>query len=282
MIELGKINKFKVIRKSDLGYMLIKDSQEILMHYKEASKELNIDEEIDAYVYTDKENRLTATMHQPNLLIDKPNFVKVVNVIPDFGVFIDNNTIKDLLVSKDYLPYDFNLWPIVGDTLFCGLKIKKNYLVAKPLGRFDIKFLKSEAKYADGEYVDAFVTRIAEKGLGLVTVDSIYVFVPNTQLRKEYRLGEQVQVKITKMLDNEAYGTLNENKEILMNDDKKVILDYLKEHKVMYLTAKSSSEEVEKIFNMSRKAFKRAYGALYKEQLIEFDETKTRLKKESN
>ncbi len=86
-------------------------------------------------------------------------------------------------------------------------------------------------------------------------------------------------VTITKMLSKEAYGTLNEHKEILMDEDKATILEYLKAHKgVLPLTAKSSSEEVEKIFNMSRKAFKRAYGALYKEQRIDFDDTKTFLK----
>ena len=42
-------------------------------------------------------------------------------------------------------------------------------------------------------------------------------------------------------------------------------------------TEESSSEEVEKVFNMSRKAFKRALGGLYKDQIVEFDETKTYL-----
>lgn len=114
----------------------------------------------------------------------------------------------------------------------------------------------------------------------LITKDLVYVFVPNTQYRKKYRLGEAVLVVITKMLDNEAYGTLNEHKEVLMEDDKVIILNYLKVHQgSMMLTAKSSSEEIEKVFNMSRKAFKRAYGALYKEHLIDFDDKKTFLVK---
>jgi predicted RNA-binding protein (virulence factor B family) len=43
----------------------------------------------------------------------------------------------------------------------------------------------------------------------------------------------------------------------------------------MPLTAKSSSEDVFKYLKMSRKAFKRAYGGLYKDQIIEFDDNKT-------
>lgn len=280
MIEIGKYNILKVLRKSDLGYMLSDGKEDILMHFKESSKELNNNEEVSVYVYTDKENRKTATMNTPNLQIEKPAFVKVVNVIDELGVFVDNNTPKDLLISKDYLPYDKELWPQIDDLVFCGLKVKKDYLVAKPVNRYDVTALKSSTKYLEQENVEAYVLRIAEKGIGLITKDLIYVFVPNTQLRKKYRLGEAVNVIITKMLDNEAYGTLNEHKEKLMDQDRELILEYLKNHHgVMKLTAKSSSEEVEKIFNMSRKAFKRAYGGLYKDQLIEFDDTKTYLKK---
>ena len=46
----------------------------------------------------------------------------------------------------------------------------------------------------------------------------------------------------------------------------------------MPLDAKSSSEDVEKILNISRKAFKRALGGLYKDELIYFKDSKTYLK----
>lgn len=279
MIEIGKRNSLRMVRKSDLGFMLTDGKEEILMHYKESTKELEVGEQVSVYVYTDKENRKTATMQDPKLFLDEPNFVTVVNNI-ETGIFIDNGTPKDLLVSKDFLPYCQEQWPIVGDTLFCGLKLKKNYLVAKPLGRYDILACHSSKVYEENAKVIAYVQRILEKGIGLITEDRIYVFVPNTQLRRQYRLGEKVEVTITKMLAGEAYGTLNEHKEILMDEDKNTILKYLEAHNgIMNLTAKSSSEEVEKIFNMSRKAFKRAYGALYKEQRIDFDDTKTFLRK---
>ena len=278
MIEIGKINNLKVLRKSDLGYMLTSNDEEVLMHFKQASKELNNGEEVSVYIYTDKENRKTATMQEPVLLIDKPNFASVVQVIPGIGVFVNNNTPKDLFVSKDYLPYDSNLWPLVDDLIFVEAKVKKNALVAKPVNRFDVIALSNNVRYAEGEKKDAYVLRIAEKGIGLITKDLVYVFVPKHQLRRNYRLGEEVSVTITKMVDKEAYGTLNEHKEILMDTDKEIILDYLnKHHGVMKLTAKSSSEEVEKVFGISRKAFKRAYGALYKEELISFDDEKTYL-----
>lgn len=278
MIEIGKLNTLTVVRKSDLGYMLSDGADEILMHFKEANKELEINSTVTVYVYTDKENRKTGTMNEPKLLLNKPNFTEVVNVIEEVGVFVSNNTPKDLLISKDYLPYDVNEWPVVGDVIFSSLKVKKDYLVAKPVNRFDVTSLKSPTKYAEQEQVEAYVLRIAEKGIGFITNDLIYVFVPNTQLRGKYRLGQKVTVTITKMMESEAYGTLNAHKEVLMDEDRETIINYLKDHHgIMKLTAKSSSEEVEKVFNMSRKAFKRALGGLYKDHIVEFDETKTYL-----
>lgn len=274
------MNHLKVLRKTDLGYMISDGKEEILLHYREAQKELEINQMVDVYVYTDKENRKTGTMAQPNLFMDQPGFVRVVNSIKGVGVFIDNHTPKDILISKDYLPYDENQWPIEGDLIFCELKIKKNALTAKPVNRYDILALHSEVRYNEKEQVLAYVLRIADKGIGLISKDRINIFVPISQFRGKYRLGEEVLVTITKMLEGEAYGSLNEHKELLMDTDKQTILSYLEEHNgILPLTAKSSSEEVEKFFQMSRKAFKRAYGALYKDQLIEFDEEKTYLRK---
>ena len=274
------MNHLKVLRKTDLGYMVSDGTEEILLHYREALSELEINQMVDVYIYTDKENRKTGTMATPHLMMGQPNFVRVVNCINGVGVFVDNHTPKDILISKDYLPYDEAQWPTINDLIFCELKIKKNALTAKPVNRFDVLALHSKTRYAETEQVRAYVLRIADKGIGLITKDLVYIFVPISQFRGKYRLGEEVTVTITKMLEGESYGTLNDHKELLMDTDKETILAYLKEHDgVMPLTAKSSSETVEKFFQMSRKAFKRAYGALYKEHLIDFDEEKTYLRK---
>ena len=53
MIEIGKINCLKVIRKTDLGYMVSDEKEEILLHYKEAERELEINQMVHVYIYTD-------------------------------------------------------------------------------------------------------------------------------------------------------------------------------------------------------------------------------------
>lgn len=280
MINLGKYNKLKVVRKSDLGYMLTDGTDEILMHFRQATQELENGKEITVFVYTDKEKRLCATMEEVKSTIVEPGFVKVIEVLPKIGVFIDNNTTKDVLISKDHLPYSEENWPQIDDTLFIKLKEKKSVLVGKPLNRFDILELHSEFKYEEYQIVQGYVCRISEKGIGIVTVDKVYVFVPLSQLRGVYRMGQEVNVTITKIINGECYGTLNAHKEILVDTDKEIILSYLKSHHgIMKLSAKSSSEEIEKTLKISRKAFKRALGSLYKERIVDTDDEKTSLLK---
>ena len=117
MINIGKKNELTVLRKTDLGYMLSDGKEEILLHYREALKELEVNEKVEAYVYTDKENRKTGTLVRPHLLLDEHGFVEVVQVLESAGVFINNNSPKDILISKDNLPYDQEQWPVVGDKI---------------------------------------------------------------------------------------------------------------------------------------------------------------------
>ena len=280
MIKLGEYIELNVKRKSDLGYMLTDGKEEILLHFKQSLTEHEISDKVKVFIYSDKASRKTATEIEPFIDLEKSGFVKVVGKKEGTGVFVNINTPKDVLVSKDYLPYNEIFWPEVDDTLIAHLKVRGNNLSAKPLGRFDIIGLHKDVRYAEGEHVNGYVCKIAEGGIGIVTADYMYVFVPQTQLRGNHRLGEAVEVTITKLLDEEYYGMLNHQKEEMIDSDKELILEYIKKHNGrIKLTAKTEASIVEKELKISRKAFKRAYGGLYKDRIIDFDENETFLVK---
>ena len=276
MIKLGEYVKLKVKRKSDLGFMLTDGSDEVLLHFSQSLKEHEINDEVTVFIYSDKAKRLTATEIKPTVTLKDAGFCKVVDVIPGCGIFVNINTPKDVLISKDYLPYNESLWPIKDDTLYVRLKLKHDTFTAKPLNKYEIIELEKNVKYADYEIVDGIVISIVEKGIGVITKDLMYVFVPNHQLRGIYRLGESVNVKITKSLGDSYYGSLIKQKEEMIDPDKELIINYLKcNNNEMKLTAKSSAEEIETKLKISRKAFKRALGGLYKDRIVDCLEDKT-------
>jgi len=280
LINLAEFCNLTVLRKTDLGYMLTDGKEEVLLHFKQSLKEHEISENVRVFIYSDKSFRKTATEIEPLIGLDKPGFVKVVDKISGVGVFVNINTPKDVLISKDYLPYNEAFWPIKDDTILAHLKVRKDSINAKPLSRFDIIGMHNDVMYAEKEKVNGYVCKIADGGIGIVTKDYMYVFVPQTQLRGNYRLGQEVIVTITKILDEEYYGMLNEQKEKMIDSDKELILAYLNKHNGrMKITAKTEASIVERELKISRKAFKRAYGGLYKDRVIDFDENETFLVK---
>ena len=278
MIELGKYYDLEVNRITDLGYMLSDNKEEVLLHFAQSKDKHEIGDKVHVFIYADKKERKTATEDIALVTKEASGFVKVVDKVSGVGVFVNINTPKDVLVPKDYLPYNESLWPIKDDYLYVILKSKRDTLIAKPLNRFDIIALHKNIKYAEYEIVSGYVSKVSDNGIGIISKDMMYIFVPRMLYTDKYRLGQEVNVTITKELEEEYYGTLNQHKELMIDTDREIILNYLKlNNGIMYLTAKSSAEEVFDLLKMSRKAFKRAYGGLYKDRIIEFDDTKTKL-----
>ncbi len=281
-LAMGEINKLKVIREADISYILSNGETEVFLHKKQTTKELIIDEEIEVFLYFDNQKRITATMNKP--LIDKktPNFVQVVAVNPKLGVFLDIGLIKDLLLSRDDLSFVKKEWPAVGDTLYAKLRVSKNQLTAKIVPRYSLRdYLKPKTELIEGECYIAYVIYNAEEGVVFITKEGHRIFVYFKHLRKIYRIGEESYVKIIKTKLNRSYnGTLIEQKELMLSKDALVIKEYLdKNDGFMDLTDRSSPVEIEAAFKMSKAAFKRALGTLYKEKVVVLGANETRLVK---
>lgn len=272
MYKVGEINRLKVLRKTDIGYMLESKNEEIFLHFNETNyQELNEGDFIDAFLYFDNKARLAATLKEPLITKEKPEILKVVDINTKLGLFLNMGIGKDLLLSKDDLPRNIKLWPKVGDHLYVTLE-GENRLFAKLVNINDIK-IKDTLNVSEDK--DFFVQYIGNEGINLLSFDYEIIFIHNSLIREHVRLGELKNVKIINKTENGYFGSLIKQKEELRIDDSLIILNYLKKHKKMKLTSKSNSEDVKKIFNMSRKAFKRALGHLYKENKIDFKDEYT-------
>ena len=70
-------------------------------------------------------------------------------------------------------------------------------------------------------------------------------------------------------------GSLVDSKEEIIEENSKKILKYLEENNgVMTITDKTEPTVIYQVFKISKKAFKDALGALYKQNLIEFHDDK--------
>jgi hypothetical protein len=279
MLKIGEINQLKVKRKTDIGYMLTDGTEDVFLHFNETNHQtLQDNQTVSAFLYYDFKSRLAATLSSPIITVNRPDFVTVKEVNHELGVFVGNNISKDMLVSKDYLPYDFNLWPEKGDTLYCILKLK-NRLVAKPLNKVEIN-LKPTTKLELHQHVDAFVIHAGKEGLNMITEEGHLIFVHHTQMRRVYRLGEQANVRIARIHEDGYSGSLIEVKEKMMDQDAQMLLDYLIQNGgKMPFTSDSDKDDIYETFKLSKKAFKRALGRLYSERKVIFEDDQTILVK---
>ena len=280
MINVGLMQKLRVSRQTDLGFML-KDNEgnEVLLHYSQSLKEHKLNDPVEVFIYLDKKKRPTATQIKPVALVDEVGLFEVKEVKKDLGLFVSNNTPKDVLFSKDILPKSYKEWPEVGEFIFGKLTLKNDQFLVKHATKDEIVKLNKNVKYELLEQVNGTVVDIKERGVLVLSNDFMAIFIPTIEIRGDYHLGQKVVVSITKDMNGWYYGSLIKQKEFMIDEDKELILNYLKKYKIMSLTAKSSSEEIFDLLKISRKAFKRAYGGLYKDQIIEFDDKSTWLKK---
>lgn len=279
MIKIGEVNTLKVKRKTDIGYMLTDGTEDVFLHFNESNHENLVDNQsVKAFLYYDAKARLAATLSTPIITVSHADFVSVKEVNHELGVFVSNNISKDMLVSKDYLPYDFNLWPEKGDTLYCILKLK-NRLVAKPLNKVEIT-LKPETKLELHQHIDAYVIHAGKEGLNMMSKEGHLIFVHHTQMRKTYRMGEMANVRIARIHEDGYSGSLIEVKEKMMDQDAQMLYEYLVANGgKMPFTSDSDKDAIYETFKLSKKAFKRALGRLYSERKVIFEDDQTKIVK---
>ncbi len=279
-LKIGDLDNYEVIKQTDIAYTLKSldknVQEEIFLHFNQCVRPLKVGEIITAFLYYDQKKRLCATTETPLITTTKAGFGEVVSVLDHIGVFVNIGIAKDILLSTDYLPHNEELWPRVGEKVFCLIKVKANQLTLKPAIESSIKEL---SPLNAGDNTQAIVYKINDSGIGLVTENLNPIFVHRNLIRKIYHLGEQVTVKIIHLNEHHIYnGTLIANKEIIRLDDSQMILDYLKKHGgTIGIGDKSTPEEINKYFKISKSAFKRAVGNLYKQKLIEVTDSRINL-----
>jgi uncharacterized protein len=278
---IGAINKVSVVRESDIAYVLTDGIEELFLHKKEALRPYLPGEEIEVFIYVDNIGRPTASTKEPFCSISHAGWLEVVSVSYELGVFVHYGLVKDALLSKDDLPLSLAQWPIVGDQLICILKEKKNHLFAKQIGRKSVRqYFQPSIIHEEGVFVDGWVSYLLLEGLIVFTLQGDEIFVHYNNTRKTYRIGEMVSVRILKRQESLEYmGSLIGQKETMLDVDSKRILEYLQNHAgSMRFTDKSSPIDIQAAFRMSKGAFKRALGTLYKANLVELLDDSTILK----
>jgi len=268
-LTAGTVVKLEAVREADFGYFLSDGKTDVLLHKSECVSPVNIGDEVEVFLYSDKQGRLAATMRIPELRIGSYAWCEVVNSIPDLGVFVDIGIGKDILIHKDDLPKLERVWPKPGGKVYCTLKTDQNGRLLGKLATEPVmeRLFKPADRKSFNKNVSGIVYRTLKTGTFIITDEGYRGFIHESQREKEPSIGERVDGRI---IDVKTDGSVNvsllKRGHEALDEDAQSIYAYLEKRggKMPY-SDKSLPGEIEKRFSMSKGAFKRALGRLMKE-----------------
>ena len=269
MAIIGKRNTLAIVRASQPGLYLDGGEQgEILLPGRYIPADLAPKDKLDVFVYRDSEDRLVATTEHPNAMAGEFGYMKVINVNPQVGAFLDWGLAKDLLVpfSEQEFPLQLGDWAVV----YVCVDVQTNRILATT--RLNRHLNREPAAYRDGEPVNILVTGKTPLGYSAIVNDAHRGLLYKSQLAAALKTGARLKGfvrtvraggKIDLSLDAAGYKRVapltDEIVAALAQGGGKSVFD-----------DDSSPAAIRDAFGVSKKAFKQALGRLYKARRIAF------------
>ncbi len=272
MIELGKIQKLAVDRISEHGLYLSdkrpdatpSEISEVLLP-KSQTKDIYVGDMVEVFVYKDSEDRPVATTTEPLITLGKVARLRCKEVTK-IGAFLDWGLPKDL-----FLPFKEQTKKIeAGEDVLVALYIDKSSRLCATMKIYH--YLENGAPYSVDERVTGTVYEVSGNFGTFVAVDDKYsALIPKNELFHPIPIGAKITCRVVKVLeDGRLTLSAREKAPVQMDADARLIL--LSLHAAggfLPFHDKSSPEEIKARFGLSKAAFKRAIGALYKAEKIQ-------------
>ena len=257
-IELGRVNRLKIDRKSDHGFYLVsKNGEDVLLPNRYITNAMKIGDKIEVFIYKDSEDRLISTTEKPFAMAEEFGYLEVTD-IAKFGAFVDWGLPKDLFIPKSaqkhplkkgercifYITYDKNTNRLIGST---------------KLERYLNDNTKDLQKNQETELIITAKTPLGFK----VIVDNLYEgMLYHNEIFEKISIGEKKKGYVKNIrddgkLDISLQPTGDQKDKIAME---KVLEVLKKSDGEMLYHYKTDSQIIKEIFSLSKKSFKSSYA----------------------
>jgi predicted RNA-binding protein (virulence factor B family) len=274
-MEIGKINSATInsIDKDSVTICLA-DGTILSMDKKEMKEEYGENATLEVFIYNDSKVGLVATQRIPYAIVGEFDFLEVVKVTKD-GALLDWGIKKNLfLPSREqttrliegesylvYVLYDDNTKQIIG-TMHIDEYLSDELPTFKRNEEVEILVIK--------ETPLGFKAIINDKFQGLIYHNEVFEHVCPGMRTQAYIKSIREDGKIDLALQKQGYDAIETIAEQLLKE--------LERHGgFLPVTDKTDSETIGNKFGCSKKNFKKAVGALYKQRQIDIEEKGIRL-----
>ena len=271
MIKLGDYNLLKIVKSVDFGLYLDGDEAgEILLPQRYVTPQMRVGDEIQVFIYLDQDERPVATTETPLARVGDFACLEVAWT-NEYGAFLRWGLMKDLFCpfreqkmrmerDKSYIVYV----KIDEDSyrLMATAKVDK-YLSLPPF--------HGEGSLKHGTAVDVLIWQKTDLGFKCIVDNRYQGQLYDDQVFQQLHTGDRLTAYIDHVReDGKIDLTLQPTGRRHTLDFAEVLLRYLYEHDGRCeLGDKSPAEAIYARFQVSKKAYKKAIGDLYKRRLIQ-------------
>ncbi|MGN0352296.1 MAG: S1 RNA-binding domain-containing protein [Roseburia sp.] len=275
-MRLGEYQELIVKKKVDFGVYLVEreqDENKVLLPEKQVPEGTKVGDRIRVFLYKDSKDRLIATTNEPKLTLGGLAVLRVLEV-GKIGAFLDWGLEKDL-----FLPYKEMTTKVQPeDEVLVTLYIdKSNRLCASMKKLYDL--LSTNSPYRKDDTITGRVYEFSDNFGTFVAVDDRYsAMIPRSEDTTHLRIGDVIEAKVLNVKeDGKLDITLREKAYLQMDADAEKVMQVIEEFAgVLPFSDKASPEVIKRETGLSKNAFKRAVGRLYKERRVEITEKSIR------
>ena len=275
-VKIGRTNVLRVVKRLPFGAYLSASSQsdEILLPKRYEPEDCKVGDLVKVFIYYDSEDRVIATTETPLAQVDECAFLKVVDV-NKVGAFMDIGLMKDLFVPFAEQAVTMKK----GESYVVWVYLDEHSGRIMASSKLDKFLLEQSQSHTAGQAVDLMIFAETELGYKAVVGSSYAGLLYKNEIFQTINIGDKLKGYIKEVrADNKIDISLQLPSEKTRSDLANQILNYLSEQGgKSNLTDKSTPEEIYDIFKVSKKAYKKALGALYKRRLIVLDNDEVRL-----
>lgn len=268
----GDIVKLKVARLAEMGVFLDAETgntnDDILLHKQQQSRDLQVGEEVEVWLYLDPRKRLTASMKLPKMREGQLGYVKVLSITKDGG-FVDIGAERGI-----FLPYS-EMHGHVDPEQMVWVKLYRDktgrQAVTMRVEDDLVKLARPAKEIKVGDMVTGTIYNILPEGFFIFTRKRNIAFLHRSEVPQgRLNFGQEITARVIYLReDGRLNVSLRLQKENALLVDAENILQVLQKRggKMPYCDDTQPVIIKEK-FGISKASFKRALGHLMKEKKI--------------
>lgn len=279
MLKLGDYNTLRIVKTVDFGLYLDGGKEgEILLPQRYVTKDMQIGNEIEVFIYLDQEERPVATTEHPIAKVGE--FARLeVAWVNQYGAFLKWGLMKDL-----FCPFREQKKRMEqGQHHIIYIKVDEDSYRLMATAKVEKHLLTPTAEdlpaLTHGTAVDVLVWQKTDLGFKCIINNKFQGQIYDNQIFQPLHSGDRITGFVDHVRqDGKIDLTLQQSGRQHTLDFAEVLLRYLYENDgFCNLGDKSPAELIYDRFQVSKKAYKKAIGDLYKRRLIVIEEDGIRL-----